>query len=57
VRVEQRRLVDVQKVPSPKGPPRKVYSLNARGRAYLDEFWTTWSFLAERLNQLHEGGD
>jgi PadR family transcriptional regulator PadR len=57
VRVEQRRLVDVQKVPSPKGPPRKVYSLNARGRAYLDEFWTTWNFLAERLNQLHEGGD
>lgn len=56
VRVEQRGLVDVQKVPSQKGPPRKVYSINTAGREYLDEFWTTWSFLAERLNQLHQGG-
>jgi PadR family transcriptional regulator PadR len=56
VRVEQRGLVDVEKVPSEKGPPRKVYSLNAQGRKYLDEFWGTWSFLAERLEQLHEGG-
>jgi PadR family transcriptional regulator PadR len=55
VRVEQRGLVDVEKVPSEKGPPRKVYSLNARGREQLDEFWRTWSFLAERLNQLREG--
>ena len=55
VRVEQRGLVDVEKVPSEKGPPRKVYSLNGRGRDYLDEFWRTWGFLAERLNQLHEG--
>ncbi len=55
VRVEQRGLVDVEKVPSEKGPPRKVYSLNAQGREYLDEFWRTWSFLADRLEQLHEG--
>ena len=56
IRVEQRGLVDVEKVASEKGPPRKVYSLNARGREYLEEFWGTWSFLAERLEQLHEGG-
>jgi len=56
IRVEQRGLVDVEKVPSEKGPPRKVYSLNARGQAYLDDFWKTWNFLAERLEQLHEGG-
>lgn len=55
VRIEQRGLVDVEKVPSEKGPPRKVYSLNARGRDYLDEFWRTWSFLTEQLEQLHEG--
>jgi PadR family transcriptional regulator, regulatory protein PadR len=55
VRVEQKSLVDVEKVPSEKGPPRKVYSLNAQGAEYLDEFWRTWSFLAERLEQLHEG--
>lgn len=56
IRIEQRGLVDVEKVPSEKGPPRKVYSLNARGRDYLEEFWRTWSFLAERLEQLREGG-
>src|SRR5512147_2006434 len=55
VRVEQRGLVDVEKVPSGKGPPRKVYSLNTRGREHLEEFWRTWSFLAERLEQLREG--
>jgi PadR family transcriptional regulator PadR len=56
VRIEQRGLVDVEKVPSEKGPPRKVYSLNALGRDYLEEFWRTWSFLAEQLEQLHEKG-
>ena len=56
VRIEQRGLVDVEKVPSEKGPPRKVYSLNALGREQLEEFWNTWTFLAERLDQLREGG-
>jgi DNA-binding PadR family transcriptional regulator len=41
IRVEQRGFVDVEKVPSEKGPPRKVYCLNAQGRDYLDEFWRT----------------
>jgi PadR family transcriptional regulator PadR len=53
VRVEQRGLVDVAKVPSEKGPPRKVYSLNAQGREYLNEFWRAWGFLAERIEQLY----
>jgi PadR family transcriptional regulator, regulatory protein PadR len=52
IRVEQRGLVDVEKVPSEKGPPRKVYTLNAKGRAQLDEFWGTWSLLAERIDRL-----
>ena len=56
IRIEQRGLVDVEKVPSEKGPPRKVYSLNAQGHEYLEGFWRTWSFLAERLDQLREGG-
>lgn len=61
VRIEQRGFVDVEKVPSEKGPPRKVYSVNARGRAQLEEFWRSWSFLADRIGKLHtqhaEGGD
>ena len=56
IRIEQRGFVDVEKVPSEKGPPRRVYSLNAKGREYLEEFWKTWSFLAERLEQLQAGG-
>jgi PadR family transcriptional regulator, regulatory protein PadR len=56
IRIEQRGFVDVEKVPSEKGPPRKVYSLNARGQEYLDEFWRTWGFLAGRLERLHERG-
>src|SRR6478672_7458589 len=56
IRIEKRGLVDVEKIPSEKGPPRKVYSLNAQGQEYLDEFWRTWSFLSERLEQLREGG-
>ena len=56
VRIEQRGFVDVEKVPSEKGPPRKVYSINAQGCDQLDEFWRTWSFLAERISQLREGG-
>ena len=53
VRIEQRGLVDVQKVASEKGPPRKVYSLNPQGGDYLEDFWRNWSFLAERIEQLH----
>jgi PadR family transcriptional regulator PadR len=53
VRIEQKGFVDVDKVPSEKGPPRKVYSLNTHGREQLEEFWGTWSFLAERIEQLH----
>lgn len=56
VRFERKGLVDVEKTPSEKGPPRKVYTLNASGRRYLEEFWTTWGFLAGRLDELHEGG-
>jgi PadR family transcriptional regulator PadR len=54
VRVEQRGLVDVEKVPSEKGPPRKVYTLNREGRAVLTEFWGNWEFLSARIDQLHE---
>ena len=56
IRIEQRGFVDVEKVPSEKGPPGKVYTLNAQGQEYLEEFWRTWSFLTQRLEQLREGG-
>ncbi|QTF71496.1 PadR family transcriptional regulator [Arthrobacter woluwensis] len=57
VRLEQKKLVDVQKVPSEKGPPRKVFTLNAQGAQELDEFWNTWTFLAQHIEQLNKTGD
>ena len=56
IRIERRGLVDVEKLPSEMGPPRKVYSLNAAGQDYLDEFWGTWGFLVQRLDQLRQEG-
>lgn len=55
VRIEQKGLVDIEKRPSEKGPPRKVYSLNEQGKQELNEFWNTWGFLSERLEQLRKG--
>lgn len=55
IRIEQKGLVDVEKRPSEKGPPRKVYSLNAQGEKELAEFWETWDFLSEHLEQLRKG--
>ncbi|EED6225668.1 PadR family transcriptional regulator, partial [Salmonella enterica subsp. enterica serovar Haifa] len=57
VRIEQKKLVDVEKVPSEKGPPRKVYTLNAQGRHELEEFWTTWDFLRTHIERLHTTTD
>ncbi|MGC7098205.1 PadR family transcriptional regulator [Amycolatopsis lurida] len=57
VRAEKKGLVDVEKVPSEKGPPRKMYSLTAQGREHLDDFWSTWTFLSERLAKLRDGLD
>ncbi|MFK4640935.1 DNA-binding PadR family transcriptional regulator [Paenarthrobacter histidinolovorans] len=56
VRIEQKGLVDVEKRPSEKGPPRKVYTLNAQGENELNEFWNTWSFLSERIEELRKEG-
>lgn len=57
IRIEQKGLVDVEKVPSEKGPPRKVYTLSTHGKQYLEEFWGTWSFLQERIDKLRNGGE
>ncbi|MBN8425187.1 PadR family transcriptional regulator [Microbacterium esteraromaticum] len=57
VRIEQKGFVDVAKVPSEKGPPRKVYTLNASGTAELNEFWMTWSFISDRITELRTKGE
>lgn len=57
VRIEQRGLVDIEKVASQMGPPRKVYTLNTQGREHLAEFWRNWSFLTERIDTLRPEGN
>ncbi|HWT33691.1 MAG TPA: PadR family transcriptional regulator [Microbacterium sp.] len=57
VRIEQRGLVDIEKVPSEKGPPRKVYTLGPEGHDQLTEFWSTWKFLADRIDTLQPKGN
>ena len=56
VRIERGGLVDVEKVPSEKGPPRKVYTLNDAGLARLDEFWNAWSAITARMHALRTEG-
>jgi DNA-binding PadR family transcriptional regulator len=54
VRLEKKRLVDVAKVRSELGPPRKVYTLNAAGKAAMDSFWQRWEFVSSRLDLIKE---
>ena len=56
VRIEQRGLVDVDRIPSEKGPPRKVYTLTPEGRTRLHTFWATWDSINDRLGQLRQKG-
>lgn len=52
IRIETKKLVTVDKVPSAKGPPRKVFTLNDAGRAQLKDFWSTWNELVSRIENL-----
>ncbi len=54
LRLEKKGLVEVDRVRSELGPPRKIYTLNADGRTALDEFWLRWDFVASRLHSIKE---
>jgi DNA-binding PadR family transcriptional regulator len=54
LRAQKKSLVDIEKVPSELGPPRKVYTLNAAGRAELEAFWRRWAFVSAALDQIKE---
>ncbi len=57
LRLEKNKLVDIQKKPSDKGPPRKFYTLNQSGQRELLRFWEKWGFVASKINQLKETTD
>lgn len=56
VRLEKNGLVNIKKKPSDLGPPRKFYSLNARGRQALTDFWERWDFISTRIEGLKKNG-
>ncbi|WP_291718957.1 PadR family transcriptional regulator [Clostridium sp.] len=54
IRLERSKLVEVTKKPSDKGPPRKFFLLNDRGREELQKFWKKWEFISSKINELKE---
>ena len=54
IRLEKSKLVEVTKMPSDMGPPRKFFALNEAGREELQRFWEKWEFIASKINQLKE---
>ncbi|MEG0457669.1 MAG: PadR family transcriptional regulator [Oscillospiraceae bacterium] len=54
IRLEKNNFVDIEKIPSEIGPPRKFYSLNTIGKNQLEKFWGKWEFLSSKINQLKE---
>lgn len=52
VRLEKKKLVNIEKKPSDMGPPRKFYSLNEDGRKELELFWRRWDFVTSKINVL-----
>ncbi|MCU9613074.1 PadR family transcriptional regulator [Caldibacillus lycopersici] len=55
VRLEKKKLVNIEKKPSDMGPPRKFYSLNEAGRQELALFWEKWDFVSSKINSLKKG--
>ncbi|KAF1296145.1 PadR family transcriptional regulator [Enterococcus sp. JM4C] len=54
LRLEKKNLVTVEKRKSELGPARKFYRLTADGETYLENFWTKWSFLVDKLGSIKE---
>ncbi|MCZ8535110.1 PadR family transcriptional regulator [Psychrobacillus psychrodurans] len=52
VRLEKKKLVNIEKKPSDMGPPRKFYSLNEAGQLELELFWKKWDFVSSKINVL-----
>ena len=47
-------MVDIEKKSSDKGPPRKFYALNAKGKKELQYFWEKWGFITSKIDELKE---
>jgi DNA-binding PadR family transcriptional regulator len=54
LRLENHKLVSIEKKPSEMGPPRKFYTLTKAGRDELRRFWAKWEFVSSKINELKE---
>lgn len=54
LRIEKNKYVDIRKVPSNMGPPRKFYSLSEAGKNELSSFWEKWDLITTKINRLKE---
>ncbi len=54
IRLEKNNLVNIEKKSSNLGPPRKFYTLNARGKEELLKFWQRWDFISSKLEKIKE---
>lgn len=54
IRLEKKKLVDIEKKPSDMGPPRKFYTLNEEGKNELAVFWEKWGFISTKISELKE---
>lgn len=54
VRLEKKKLVEITKKSSVKGPPRKFFTLNDAGHEELQRFWEKWEFVSSKINELKE---
>lgn len=52
LRLEKKGFLNVEKRKSKMGPPRKFYSLNEAGQKQLENFWTNWSFIDQKINEI-----
>ncbi len=52
MRLEKNNLVDIEKKRSTKGPPRKFYTLNDKGKQELESFWKKWDFISSKMNEI-----
>jgi DNA-binding PadR family transcriptional regulator len=52
VRLENKKLVNIEKKPSDMGPPRKFYTLTKAGREELRHFWAKWNFVSSKIIEL-----
>ncbi len=51
-KLEKNSLIFSQNKPSPDGPDRKYFYLTDQGKAYLEDFWSQWTELVQKVQRL-----